>query len=60
MFLGIGEAVGIIKHIDSFWRFRFPAGRVPLIEGNEALDIFQDFELTLSGVAASEEAARAI
>ena len=27
MFLSIGEAVGIIKHINSFWRFRFPAGR---------------------------------
>ena len=25
------------------------------MEGNEALDIFQDFELTLSGVAASED-----
>src|SRR5258706_4196030 len=55
MFLSIGEAVGIIKHIDSFWRFRFPAGRTPIMEGNEALDIFQDFELTLSGVAASED-----
>jgi hypothetical protein len=55
MFIGIGEAVGIIKHIDSFWRFRFPAGRVPMMDGNEALEIFQDFELTLSGVAASED-----
>ena len=55
MFLGIGEAVGIIKHIDSFWRFRFPAGRTPLMEGNEALDIFQDFELTLSGVAVATD-----
>ena len=55
MFLSIGEAVGTIKHIDSFWRFRFPAGRMPLMEGNEALDIFQDFEVTLSGVAASED-----
>ncbi|MBS0383803.1 MAG: hypothetical protein JSS00_00470, partial [Proteobacteria bacterium] len=57
MFLGIGEAVGIVKHIDSFWRFRFPAGRTPMMEGAEALDILQDFELTLSGVAASEEEA---
>src|SRR5262249_42788749 len=55
MFLSIGEAVGVIKHIDSFWRFRFPAGRTPMMEGNEALDIFQDFEVTLSGVAASED-----
>ncbi|MFZ2029200.1 MAG: hypothetical protein WAU68_02740 [Vitreimonas sp.] len=60
MFLSIGEAVGIIKHIDSFWRFRFPAGRTPLMEGNEAFDIFQDFELTLSGVAEQEAAANAV
>ncbi len=55
MFLSIGEAVGVIKHIDSFWRFRFPPGRTPMMEGAESLDIFQDFEVTLSGVAASEE-----
>lgn len=61
MFLSIGEAVGIIKHIDSFWRFRFPAGRVPQMDGNEAIDIFQDFELTLSGFSMEDEpAARAV
>ncbi len=54
MFLVIGEAVGIIKHIDSFWRFRFPAGRIPLMEGDEAFEIFQDFELTLSGIEAAQ------
>ena len=55
MFLEIGEAVGIIKHIDSFWRFRFPAGRVPTMEVNEALEIFSEFEATLSGVSAGEK-----
>jgi hypothetical protein len=55
MFLDIGEAVGIIKHIDSFWRFRFPTGRTPQLEASEALEIFDDFEATLSGVAASEQ-----
>jgi hypothetical protein len=54
MFLSIGEAVGIIKHVDSFWRFRFPAGRAPLLEGNEALEIFEDFEATLSGISSAE------
>ena len=24
LFIPIGEAVGVIRHIDSFWRFRFP------------------------------------
>jgi hypothetical protein len=55
MFLSIGEAVGIIKHIDSFWRFRFPSGRTPLMEAIEAIEIFDDFQSTLSGVAASTE-----
>ncbi len=54
MFLVIGEAVGVLKHIDSFWRFRFPPGRVPMMEGDEALDVFQEFELTLSGIEAAQ------
>jgi len=54
MFLSIGEAVGIIKHIDSFWRFRFPSGRTPMMEGVEAIEIFEDFEATLSGISAAE------
>jgi hypothetical protein len=54
MFLVIGEAVGIIKHIDSFWRFRFPAGRMPSMECDEAREIFEDFETTLSGIEAAQ------
>lgn len=53
MFLVIGEAVGTIKHIDSFWRFRFPAGRTASMEGDEAFEIFGDFELTLGGIQAA-------
>lgn len=53
MFLVIGEAVGIVKHIDSFWRFRFPAGRTPTMDSDEAAEIFHDFELTLGGIEAS-------
>jgi hypothetical protein len=56
MFLGLGEAVGVVQHIDSFWRFRFPAGRTPMMEGQEATDIFEEFELTLSGIAANAAA----
>ena len=52
MFLVIGEAVGVIKHIESFWRFRFPHAAAPLLEGDEAYEIFQEFELTLGGVEA--------
>lgn len=56
MFLVIGECVGIIKHIDSFWRFRFPGGRTPTMEGDEAFEIFHDFDLTLSGIEAAQAA----
>lgn len=60
MFLEIGEAVGIIKHIESFWRFRFPSGRTPTMESNEAIEIFEDFEATLSGVAAAQSSPGAL
>lgn len=51
MFLDLGEAVGVIKHLDTFWRFRFPPGRLPLMEGPEAFEIFEDFKLTVSGLS---------
>lgn len=54
MFLVIGEAVGIVKHIDSFWRFRFPPGRTPTMDGEEAIDIFEEFETTLAGIEAAQ------
>ena len=50
MFIPIGEAVGVIKHIDSFWRFRFPGAVTPLMEADEALEVLNEFEMTLSGV----------
>jgi hypothetical protein len=50
LFIPIGEAIGVIRHIDSFWRFRFPGKGVPMLEAEEALELFQDFDLTLEGV----------
>lgn len=48
LFIPIGEAVGVIKHIHSFWRFRFPETDIPpIMEGEEALEIFHEFETTL-------------
>ncbi len=52
MFLVIGEAVGVIKHVESFWRFRFPMGAIPMLEADEAFEIFLEFETTLGGLAA--------
>ena len=50
LFIPIGEAVGVIKHIDSFWRFRFPDTAAPTMDADEAIEVLHDFETTLSGI----------
>jgi len=43
MFLELGEKLGAISHIVSFWRFRFAPGGPVLIDAEELSTIFQDF-----------------
>lgn len=43
MFLELGEKMGVISHIVSFWRYRFPAGARAKIDAEELSAIFQDF-----------------
>jgi hypothetical protein len=43
MFLELGEKMGAISHIVSFWRYRFPKDRTPLVDAEELAAIFQDF-----------------
>ena len=43
MFLDLGEKMGAISHIVSFWRFRFPPGAPRHIDAEELSVIFQDF-----------------
>ena len=50
LFIPIGEAVGVIRHINSFWRFRFPDAATPMMEADEAIEVLHDFETTLEGV----------
>jgi hypothetical protein len=50
LFIPIGEAVGVVKHILSFWSFRFPGQAVPIMQGDEAREVLHDFETTLNGV----------
>lgn len=50
LFIPIGEAVGVVRHIDSFWRFRFPGDVTPMMEADEAIEILHDFETTIAGV----------
>lgn len=56
MFLVLGEAVGVVKHIESFWSFRFRAGRPQAMDADEAAEIFEDFEITLNGLDAAARA----
>jgi hypothetical protein len=48
LFLSLGERVGVISHISSFWRYRFPEGEALTAHIDEAVDIFMDFETGLS------------
>jgi hypothetical protein len=43
MFISLGERTGMVSHIASFWRYRFPKGRGLMIELDELFDILQDF-----------------
>jgi hypothetical protein len=51
MFLGLGENVGVVSHIASYWRYRFPQGRHLETPLDEVAGILQEFEVSL-GVAA--------
>jgi hypothetical protein len=48
MFCELGERLGAVNHIVSFWNYRFPQGRLPVVSGEELMDIFSDFEASLS------------
>jgi hypothetical protein len=52
LFNELGERLGAIEHIVSFWRYRFPEGKRPLVTPEELADIFMDFE---SGLGAEHE-----
>jgi hypothetical protein len=48
LFYELGERLGAVHHIVSFWRYRFPAGKRPSIGGEELVDLLADFEASLS------------
>ena len=48
MFTDLGERLGAVNHITSFWDYRFPQGRLPVITPEELTDIFADFECSLA------------
>ena len=50
LFIPMGEAVGVIRHIQSFWGFRFPRDGLAMMDAEEADEVLQEFELTLDGI----------
>lgn len=48
MFLELGERVGMISHIASFWRYRFPPGASMRAPSEDVMDLLQDFETGLA------------
>lgn len=54
MFMEIGQKLGALMHVVSYWRFRFPQDALLRIEADDAVDLFSEFELSLdTGGAAS-------
>lgn len=47
LFLQLGERLGAISHISSFWRYRFPNGPASRVDAEELVAMFQDFEASL-------------
>ena len=43
LFVDLGEKMGVISHIVSFWRFRFPEGGKTGVDAEELSAIFRDF-----------------
>jgi hypothetical protein len=44
LFNDLGEKLGAIEHIVSFWRFRFPSDNAARIAPDALADLFKDFE----------------
>ena len=49
MFMQLGEQLGALQHVISFWTYRLPAGKPRFISFDELADLFLDFEDSLSG-----------
>lgn len=47
LFKALGERLGAVQHLLSFWRYRVPEGTRPQMAAEELLDIFGDFENSL-------------
>ena len=48
LFLDIGDRMGAMSHITSFWNYRFPTGAPRTTDAEELVTIFQDFTKSLT------------
>jgi hypothetical protein len=48
MFVELGEKLGALQHIVSFWTYRFPLDQTPKAPVEELLEILREFESSLS------------
>lgn len=48
LFADLGERLGSLQHITSFWRFRYPQGSRAMILAEDLVECFQDFESSLN------------
>ena len=48
LFQEIGERLGGVQHIMTFWRFRFPEGQRSKIASDELIELFREFESSLN------------
>lgn len=55
MFVSLGERTGIVSHIASFWRYRFPKGAGRWVDVDELTEILSDFYQCL-GIGTDSEA----
>lgn len=48
MFLELGDKMGSISHISSFWRFRFPKGKPVIAAPEELVELLQEFSTSIA------------
>jgi hypothetical protein len=58
LFNELGDRLGAIDHMVSFWSFRFPKDRLSVVTADELADIFGDFENGFSADRLTPERAR--
>ena len=60
LFNALGERLGAVEHLLSFWRYRVPHGKRPLLTADELIDMFSDFENSLEMVSEPEGAVKSV